>query len=110
MWKIREWRGGGSGEKEGDPERRESVEKKSTCKQQFTRKEKGALSQTLKFNMIYIVDIPLHIFIIQSICIFTYNSTFLFPVNAISHDIVWHECYCMCVIPQVLGLKQYAIS
>ena len=54
MWKIREWRGGGSGEKEGDPERRGRVEKKlkSTCNQQFTRKEKGALSQTLKFNMI----------------------------------------------------------
>ena len=33
-------------------ERRGRVEKKSTCKQQFTRKEKVALSHTLKFNMI----------------------------------------------------------
>lgn len=49
MQKIREWRGGG-GEKEEDPERRGSVEKKS--KQQFTRREKGALNPTLKFSMI----------------------------------------------------------
>jgi len=23
-----------------------------------------------------------------------YNSIFLFPCHAISHDIAWHRCYC----------------
>jgi len=33
-----------------------------------------------------------------------YNSIFLFPCRAISHDIAWRRCYCTGVIARALGL------
>ena len=95
MWKIREWRGGGSGEKEGDPERRGSVEKKSTCTATIHKEGERCIKPNSQVQ--YDIDIPLHIFIIQSICIL--RTTVLFYSQLMQyHTILYGTGVIACVL------------